>query len=1402
MDFLGQGIVRWNTIYGHVYSGMIKERDMYLNLVNTLTDEELNGMIKQLLESETIPGDEIDTDLSEEQIRASQKLQEQLKWNEKTGSYECGLILKDKVILKNNYDVAKKRFDTFMKRVNADPNIAKVWLEKFKELEEYKVIQLVHGDPYQPGRVYMGFSLVHRPYSTTTAWRLCTDASIKAGKFSLNENILDCPNLCNYLRSVELLSRSGDLYFAGDIKKMYLTINTIPEEQIIHILWKDPNEPDDTPPRVYQITATYWGVKSSGAIAMAALRKTFKEVYENPNSSQLEKWVALTAVDHFYVDDGSFGPNGKFGALFTTVEEMYQYYVVLDKILKAKGFIFRKIVSSSSEFLQRIPEDRRAKTKLSARNYLISETNTQLGYQFNMEDDTIEFTQYKDVLKYYDGTKRSLASLQALIFDPLTLLGGWNLVARQVLQKTFESKMDWNDKLEDHLDMDTMKKLNKWLLEIPLVSEIKVPRSFKPTPGFKNSKMILYSDASFSGIGAVCYCVSHWPDGSITSRIVQAAAKVSPKKDKNLTTPKLELRALTVALELQQHIKKSFNLSDDKFEFFTDNKAVLYWTRKDPEKLSPFFANRVRKWRNAGLPPPSYVPTKENPADEISRGMDIFDLRNTKYWNGPSYHLLPRSEWPVEDIPLEKADEKISITLEEKLQGHLKKHQDTIVSLHLMISNRKGSKAKYLRKRIATNTQDSVPLITKYSDYDRLVRVCAILYGAIDKWIVYTAKKCPDSDVALKRTTVTAQQFYRDPKRFLYIDPKYLRKAQNFLIRQMQIETWPIEYKRLEKDQKVHEKSVLSSFSPMIGCDKCIRMRGRMQKSDLSWEETNPYLIPAKHILTRMIIRYYHTKYKHAPSSTLDNILRRQFWIVQGKVECRRVVEECFLCKKSNARLSHQRMGPLHDSILRYQITRPFRALHIDYTGSLQILDRPMQIGEVGLPPLRTTIIALFTDPLSRWLHLELVPSQSGPDLMDAWTRFVAVCGEPEQVFSDGATCFKFLSNVLKEKSNLNNNFHTDHPGLQYLISKTSSEWSFIISGASHRMSIIENQVKAVKKSLYKVLQPRMTMISGHSVPTRYLNVTEDRLKTILAEIVIGLNDRILAPKHMDLKDNPLPITPSLLHLNRYLQPTITSFSNCQQTLDIDIHQIWKTRKTIRQEFFQRYFDEIVPSLQRTFKWDTLTPPLKKDHIVLVQDKSDTIRSQYWRLAVIKEVYKGGDGLVRSVTVNVPRRKTVDGIMLPSKNIDLSVTQVCPLEGPQKEVTFDERVQIIDNENGDITIDHLSGKDGDSTIVEPEGSKDISTQESIEIKDTASNSIKEKESDYDSNSKSVGPDEVLGYYSNKKGKLVNLPLRRSERSRKQPDRYGFAATDLSSEKDNVLTLILVWTSNVDQTSRN
>ena len=108
--------------------------------------------------------------------------------------------------------------------------------------------------------------------------------------------------------------------------KWYLQIKTIREEQLIHILYKPPGEDLDKPPSVWRVTAAYWGVKSSGVVAMQAIVKTFEEVANNENSSKMEKHVALTAPSHFYVDDGSFSQNGKSGILFSDEDDMFNYY--------------------------------------------------------------------------------------------------------------------------------------------------------------------------------------------------------------------------------------------------------------------------------------------------------------------------------------------------------------------------------------------------------------------------------------------------------------------------------------------------------------------------------------------------------------------------------------------------------------------------------------------------------------------------------------------------------------------------------------------------------------------------------------------------------------------------------------------------------------------------------------------------------------------------------------------------------------------------------------------------------------------------------------------------------------------------------------------------------------------
>ena len=223
-EIKGNGIIKWKTIYGNVYSGMLDTQGMYFNLTYSMTNEDLGKMIQQLWENENLPGDLEESEWSEEQTKCYNKLRAQLQWNPKLNKFQCGLLLKDKINLKNNYERASTRLRSFMRKVNSDPEIAEVWNEKFKELLDNDVIVESKDDPLAEGKVYMGFTLVHRPYSTTTKWRLCTDASIKTPTkpiaLSLNDNIMDAPNLCNYLRSIELLSRAGHLYFAGDIKKI------------------------------------------------------------------------------------------------------------------------------------------------------------------------------------------------------------------------------------------------------------------------------------------------------------------------------------------------------------------------------------------------------------------------------------------------------------------------------------------------------------------------------------------------------------------------------------------------------------------------------------------------------------------------------------------------------------------------------------------------------------------------------------------------------------------------------------------------------------------------------------------------------------------------------------------------------------------------------------------------------------------------------------------------------------------------------------------------------------------------------------------------------------------------------------------------------------------------------
>lgn len=85
---------------------------------------------------------------------------------------------------------------------------------------------------------------------------------------------------------------------------------------------------------------------------------------------------------------------------------------------------------------------------------------------------------------------------------------------------------------------------------------------------------------------------------------------------------------------------------------WSDAQVVLNWISKPPAKWTPYVANRVIKIQSLTKDYKwLHVPTKLNPADIASRGMQPNKLITCEvWWHGPAFLLMPMSQWPLQDI--------------------------------------------------------------------------------------------------------------------------------------------------------------------------------------------------------------------------------------------------------------------------------------------------------------------------------------------------------------------------------------------------------------------------------------------------------------------------------------------------------------------------------------------------------------------------------------------------------------------------------------------------------------------------------------------------------------------------------------------------------------------------------
>lgn len=114
--------------------------------------------------------------------------------------------------------------------------------------------------------------------------------------------------------------------------------------------------------------------------------------------------------------------------------------------------------------------------------------------------------------------------------------------------------------------------------------------------------------------------------------------------------PRLELCAALLASRLFKSVLESLRFKPSRVIHWCDSSIVLAWINSDLNKLKSFAANRIFEIRQTTQESAwRYVPTDSNPADLISRGVDVYQLISTNlWWSGPSFLLNKESEWPDE----------------------------------------------------------------------------------------------------------------------------------------------------------------------------------------------------------------------------------------------------------------------------------------------------------------------------------------------------------------------------------------------------------------------------------------------------------------------------------------------------------------------------------------------------------------------------------------------------------------------------------------------------------------------------------------------------------------------------------------------------------------------------------
>ena len=588
-------------------------------------------------------------------------------------------ILDPVASLKPNYHIAKRVFNSQMKKASKDEKVRQGIVASHKKLADRGFVCRVKDLPEDVRKKVEGsvgyvipWRTVVKESSISTPVRMVFDASSRTpGGESLNACLAKGQNTLGDLFSILMRFRLKKVGMTADVSMAYNGVMMDPEFITFQkFLWAN-NMREVDPVELWVVLSLIYGVKPAGNQTTQGFRNLGAEARENPD---VEADLGIEALeDATYMDDAVTGADDMQSCL-QTADEL--------RLVLSLGSMGVKDVTFSGK----------------SPSELVSTDGVHLGllgYLWDSKDDFM----MADIGELYIGkrargrspmlvdgdlkvrlgerfTRRTLVSKVASIYDPLGLLVPKTAKYKLNLVDVCNLGLDWDDAVPVEM-------LDLWcrnIEEIQTLGEIKFPRTVIPTDAANlNISYVISCDASSEIAIAVAHARVERKDGTFSVQVLAAKSKIVRK----LTVPRAELKGAVLAATLGHSVIKNTRDRLGDVVMVTDSSIVLYWLCQDQRPLQTGVRNAVLEIRRlSNIDGWKHVESDNNVADIGTRSDFLINM-------GPDSEWVRGKDWmgeKVANMPL-KTIHQITLNSKEKKEAaeELKAKDLSGIVLHSLV---------------------------------------------------------------------------------------------------------------------------------------------------------------------------------------------------------------------------------------------------------------------------------------------------------------------------------------------------------------------------------------------------------------------------------------------------------------------------------------------------------------------------------------------------------------------------------------------------------------------------------------------------------------------------------------------------------------------------------------------